>query len=108
MKVLCDHSVAERYVATLRRTDRMTVATVRNELSPDATDEAISEYAERHGWVVFTEDDDFRKYDHDRGLVLYTHLARPSPADVVDALRAIADAYPDHTMIDENVPDGWV
>lgn len=81
---------------------------MREELSQDTDDTAISEYAEHHDWVVFTEDDDYRALDHDRGLVLYTHLDRPSPGDTVDALRAIADAYDDHRNIDENAPGEWV
>ncbi len=108
MRLLCDHNVGERYIETFRRTEWLTVTTVRDELSAATDDVDISEYAEQHEWVVFTEDNDYRALDHDRGLVLYTHLDRPSPGDVVNALRAIADAYDDYRNIDENVPDGWV
>lgn len=108
MKIICDQNVAGRYTETFGRTDWITVTTVRDELSVDTEDSAISRYAEQHEWIVFTGDDDFREFNHDRGLVLYSHVERPSPGDVIDALRAIADAYTDHRTIDENVPDGWI
>jgi hypothetical protein len=105
---LCDHSVDDRYVTTFQRTDWITVTTVAKGLSPDAADPDISEYAERYNWIVVSEDDHFRRDDHDRGLVLYIHIDRPSPDDVVAALGNIADAYAEHSGIDENVPDGWI
>lgn len=51
MRPLCDHNVDERYIDTFRRTEWLTVATVRDELSQEAADRAISEYTERQGWV---------------------------------------------------------
>jgi predicted nuclease of predicted toxin-antitoxin system len=108
VRLLCDHNVSEKYTDTFRRTDWITVATVRDELSQDATDPDISVFAERNGWTVFTEDDDFTGLDHDRGVVLYIEQQHPSPDTVVDALRAIDTAYDDHRAITEYVPDGWV
>jgi hypothetical protein len=108
VRVLCDQNVANRYIKTFSRTDWITVSTVREELSSDADDRDISTYAAANDWIVFTGDDDFRQFDHDRGLLLYSHIERPSPGDVLDALQAIAEVYPDHRKIDQNVPDGWV
>jgi predicted nuclease of predicted toxin-antitoxin system len=108
VRILCDHNVNEKYTATFRRTDWLTVATVRDDLSQDAADPDISEYAEREDWVVFTEDDDYLDIEHNRGLVLYIEQQNPSPGAVVDALATIADAYDDHRTIEEHVPDGWV
>lgn len=112
MRLLCDHNVDEKYIETFRRTEWLTVATVRDELTQDAEDPPISEYAHQHGWVVFTEDDDFHRHDHvhDRtvGVIFYTHIEQPSPGDVVDATQKIADAYDDHQYINEHVPDGWI
>jgi hypothetical protein len=108
VRILCDHSVDARFVDTFHRTDWITMTTVADELSPDADDPDISKHAEQHDWIVFTEDEHFREYDHDRGLVLYTHLERPSPGDVIAALGNIADAYTDHRKINENVPEGWI
>lgn len=108
MRLLCDHNVNEKYTDTFRRTNWITVTTVRDELSQDADDPDISAFAEREGWVVFTEDDDFTDLDHDRGLVLYIEQQNPSPDTVVDALATIADAYDDHRAIEEHVPDGWI
>lgn len=76
-------------------------------LSDNAPDREISAYAAQEGWVVFTEDDDFLRFDHDRGIMLYHHIKQPSPGDVLDAIRKIADAYDDH-YINEHVPDGWI
>ena len=108
MRLLCDHNAGERYVETFRRTEWLTVATVRDELSADTDDTVVSEYAEQHEWVVFTEDDDYLDIDHDRGLVRYGHLERPSSGETVDALRRIADSYDDHRTIEEYVPGAWV
>lgn len=108
MRLLCDHNVDERYIDTFQRTEWLTVATVRKELTQDADDVAISEHAQQHGWIVFTEDDDFHEFDHTRGVIFYTHAERPSPADVVDALEMIAAVYDDHRQISEHVPDGWI
>jgi predicted nuclease of predicted toxin-antitoxin system len=108
VRLLCDHNVNEKYIDTFQRTEGLTVATVRDELSQDADDAPISEYAEQHGWVVFTEDDHFHAHDHDRGVIFYTHIENPSPGDVVTAIQEIADEYDDHRSINEHVPDGWI
>jgi hypothetical protein len=108
VKLLCDHNVDERYIDTFQRTEWLTVATVRDELTTDADDRAISEYAEWHEWVIFTEDDDFHELAHNRGVIYYKHIERPSPGDVVDAVQKIADVYDDHRQINEHVPDGWI
>lgn len=108
MRLLCDHSVDRRFIDTFRRTDWITMTTVAEELSPDADDEIISEYAAQHNWIVFTEDDDFTGHNHDRGLVRYIHRNRPSPSDVLNALEVVADAYSDQRNIDVIVPGGWI
>ena len=108
LRVPCDRSADQRFVETFERTDWITVVRVEDVLPPDAPDRAISDYAEEHEWIVFTEGSDFLNHDHHRGLVRYHPLDDPSPGDVVEALRAIADAFPDHREIEQRVPDGWV
>lgn len=108
MKILCDQHVDEKYVTAFDHADWATVARVRDLLSPSTMDESISEYAARDGWVIFTADNDFFEFDHDRGLLLYIERRDPSSGAVVNAVRLIADAYDDHRDIEEHVPDGWV
>jgi hypothetical protein len=108
MRLLCDRSVLQKYIDTFERTDWLTVMQSEDVFSDDAPDREISEYAAREGWVVFTEDDDFQAFDHERGLILYHHIEQPSPGDVVAALRAIADAYDEYQGMTEHVPDGWI
>ena len=107
VRLLCDENVDQRYVETFRSTDWITVTTVREALSPEATDEAVAEFAASAEWVVFTGDDDFLRADPDCGVVFYHQLERPSPGDLVDALRAIEEAYTDHDDVREFVPGGW-
>ena len=59
MRILCDQMVEERYVSVLSNETQHIVSRVRTELSPDADDNAIADYATRNGWVVLTSDDDF-------------------------------------------------
>jgi hypothetical protein len=106
VRVLWDRNVDDRYIETFRRTDWITVATVTEALAMDAVDPDISDYAAQNGWVVFSEDDDFLALDDDHGLVLYHQHAKPAPGDVVRALRAISEAYADHSEIEEYVPSG--
>lgn len=108
VRILCDQNVAAKYTNAFEETDWIVVSTVRDELSMDTDDVDISTFAESNELVIFSGDDDFRKFDHDRGFLLYSHVERPQPSDVLEAIRAIADAYTDHRAIDENVPDGWV
>lgn len=106
VRLLCDENVDQRYVETFRSTDWITVTTVREGLSSDATDETIAEFATSEGWVVFTGDDDFLRADPDCGVVFYHQMERPSPGDVVDVLRAIEEAYAEPDEIREFVPSG--
>lgn len=107
MRVLRDENVDHQYVETLHSTDWVTVATVRERLSPDASDDEIGRYATARNWVVFTGDDDFLHQDHGCGVILYHQTEQPPPGDVVDALRAIDGAYTDHSEIVEFVPGAW-
>ena len=107
VRLLCDENVDQRYVETFRSADWITITTVRETLSHDATDEAIADFAASEVWVVFTGDDDFLRADPDCGVVFYHQMDRPSPGDVVDALQAIEDAYAEPNEIREFVPGGW-
>jgi hypothetical protein len=108
VRLLVDRNVDDQYTETFRRTDWITVATVTEVVAMDALDLEISEYAARNGWVVFSEDDDFLALDDDHGLVLYHQREKPSPGDVVKALRTISEAYTDHSEVEEYVPSGWL
>jgi hypothetical protein len=107
VKIRCDHHLDEKYVDAFRRAG-FAVARMQNVLSSSASDESISEHAAREGWVVFTADDDFFEFEHDRGLLLYVERYDPSPGVVIDAARLIADAYADRREIEEYVPGEWV
>ena len=108
VRLLCDENVDQRYVETFRKTDWITVTTVRDALAADASDESIGQFAEQQEWIVFTGDDDFLRFDPGCGVVFYQQVARPSPGAVVDALRGIDDAYADHGAVREFVPGGWI
>jgi len=108
VRILCDQHVDEKYVTAFSNAGWIAVVRVRDVLSPRTEDESISEHAARNGWVVFTADNDFFEFDHDRGLLLYVERQNPSPGAIVDAIRFIADAYDDHRTIEEYVPGTWV
>lgn len=107
IRVLCDRSVLQRYVDALEQADEIEMMHSKDEFSDDAPDREISAYAAREGWVVFTEDDDFLGFDHERGVILYHHVERPSPTDIIEVIRAIGKAYDDHRQIREFVPGEW-
>jgi len=69
---------------------------------------AVSEFAARDSWVVFTNDDDFFLTGGDHGLLLYDQLEDPSPGEVVIAVERIAAAYQSHAAVVETVPSEWV
>ena len=107
MDVLCDQHVPEKYVRALSAVNGITVATVRDMLSADASDGDIAAFAAKNGWVVFTNDDDFYKQDARHGLLVYSQLNAPTPGAVVEAVTAIGDAYADDADIIEVVPGAW-
>lgn len=108
LRLLCDQNVARRYVSGFRSASDFAVATVRERLDPRAADPDIAAYAAENGLVVFTSDDDFFRIDTQCGRIHYAQEAAPDVGTVVDAVRAVADAYDDHGLISEHVPDGWV
>ena len=79
LRILCDRSADQRFVDTFERTGWITVIRVEDVLPADAPDRDISEYAEQHDWIVFTEDSDFLNHVNRRGLVRYHPLDNPSP-----------------------------
>lgn len=108
IRILCDRSALQRYVDTFDRIDWIEVMQSEDVFPDDAPDREISAYAAKEGWVVFTEDDDFLGFTHDRGVILYHHIESPPPGDVVDAIQVIAQAYDDHRQITEYVPSRWI
>jgi predicted nuclease of predicted toxin-antitoxin system len=108
MRLLCDQNVAAKYVQAFDRADDIAVTTVADELSPDATDDRIAQFAEQEGWVVFTTDDDFFEHADNCPVLIYSQLTDPSPGTVLDAVRAIDDAYESPAEITEAVPGNWV
>jgi hypothetical protein len=108
MRILCDQHVDHKYVHALRTADGLTVTTVRHVMSAAAPDAEIAAYAAANDWVVLTSDDDFFTERDDHGLLFYQQLDDPTPNDVVDAVRAIDEAYDDTRTAVENVPDGWI
>lgn len=107
IRILCDQSVLQRYVDALEQADGIEMMHSEDEFADDAPDREISAYAARGKWVVFTEDDDFLGFDHDRGVILYHHIERPPPADIVGAIRTIGKVYDDHRQLREYVPGEW-
>jgi predicted nuclease of predicted toxin-antitoxin system len=108
MRILCDQNVPEKYRSAFDQADGITVATVRDELRADASDTEIARFASANDWVVFTNDDDFFSTPGEFGLLLYDQIEDPTAGDVLQAVRAIAQAYPDDREIVEKIPDGWV
>jgi hypothetical protein len=108
MQILCDQNVPTKYVVAFQRADGITATTVENILEHDATDAAIAAYAERNGWVVFTNDDDFFVAGGDHGLLLYDQLDDPAPGDIVDAVQQIDQVYTDPSDIVESIPGKWI
>lgn len=92
-----------RLERTRAETDTDTVDSIR---SSDAPDGEIATYAATHGWVVFTNDDDFYADDVSHGPLVSSQIEVPRPGDVVDA-SAITRAFPSNDGIDEVVPDRW-
>jgi hypothetical protein len=108
MRILCDQMVKESYVEALASDTEHTVARVRDELRPDAIDDAIATYATANEWVVLTADDDYFDETISHGLLYYEDGDPPSPGALRDAVRAIDAVYDDYSAITEWVPDGWV
>lgn len=108
MRILCDQNVPKKYCETFQRTEGITVTTVDEALRHDAEDTDIAAYAEAHGWVVFTNDDDFYIAGGDHGLLIYDQIEDPSPGDVVKAVQKIDSVYESATDVVETVPDGWI
>jgi len=79
LRILCDRSADQRFVDTFERTGWITAIRVEDVLPADAPDRDISEFAEQHDWIVFTEDSDFLNHVNRRGLVRYHPLDNPSP-----------------------------
>lgn len=107
IRILCDRSVLQRYVDALAQAEWIEMIQSEDVFPDDAPDQEISEYAAREGWVVFTEDDDFLGFAHNRGVILYHHIERPLPGEVISAIREVAQAYDDHRQITEYVPGEW-
>jgi predicted nuclease of predicted toxin-antitoxin system len=108
MRLLCDQNVAAKYMQAFDGLAECVVTTVADELSPDASDEEIVEFAATHDWVVFTSDDDFFEHADQCGVLVYNQLMDPSPGDVLEAVRAIEKAYESNQDIIETVPGSWV
>jgi hypothetical protein len=107
MRVLCDQHVARKYRRAFEDEPRLTVATVRESVGPDAADETIAEFARRNDWVVFTNDSDFRYPTPSHGLLVYSQIEDPRPGAVVDTLLVVDEAYDSAGDIYETVPGGW-
>ena len=107
MRLLCDQHVARKYIQAFDQADGITVTTVAEELSPDASDTEIAVFAEESGWVVFTNDDDFFEQTASFGLLVYSQIEDPRPSVLVDAVTVIGQAYESHSEILETVPGNW-
>jgi len=108
MRILCDQNVPRKYIEAFDNADNITVTTVDSVLQHDAADKDIVAYAERHDWVVFTNDDDFFVVGGDHGLLLYDQLDDPIPGDVVTAIQRISESYHTQSEITASVPGNWV
>lgn len=108
MQILCDHHVPPKYVQAFEQEPDITVTTVRDSLSHDASDAEIAAFASREDWIVYTNDDDFFRHTPSHGLVVYNQRENPAPGAVVDAMIAIDRTYVSPGEIHEFVPDGWV
>ena len=85
MRILCDQTVNWKYVETFRRTEWITVTTVRDTLKADARDDEIGRYPAMHDRVIFTEDDDHLEVDRNWRFVRETDCTTtryPIPATV--------------------------
>ena len=107
MRLLCDHNVAAKYVEAFEQTDDISVTTVADELSPEATDEAIARFAKQCDSVVLTTDDDFFEYADVCGVLIYSQISDPTPGDILDAVVAIDKAYTSPHEITETIPERW-
>lgn len=104
MRLLCDHNVAAKYVQAFEQVDDITVTTVADELSPEATDDEIVRFAKQNGQAVFTTDTDFFEHTDACSVLVYSQTTDPSPGDVLNAVDAIDDAYESHRDIVETIP----
>ena len=60
----------------------------RSELSPDADDNAIADYAPRNCWVVLTSDGDFFGEEINHGLLYYYYdqVRKPTPRELCEVI----------------------
>jgi hypothetical protein len=108
MRLLCDQNVARRYIDACVDAPDLHAVTVRGVLDPRASDADIAAHAATHDYVVFTSDDDFFELADRCGFVYYHQPTVPAVGDVLEALRAIGNAYDDHSEIVEVVPGDWI
>ena len=108
MRILCDQMIEERYVSVLSNETQHIVSRVRTELSPDADDNAIADYATRNGWVVLTSDDDFFRDEITHGLLYYDQVRKPTPRELCEVINKIDRVYDDHAVILESIPGEWI
>jgi predicted nuclease of predicted toxin-antitoxin system len=90
MRLLCDHHVVTKYCEAFEATDWITYERIATVLSPDADDGDIAQYAVDHGYIVFTNDDDFQAETLDYDLITYEQIENPTPGDVLERLCLIA------------------
>lgn len=107
MRVLCDQNVPQKYVEALVAAGGITVGTVQEKLTADASDREIVAFAVEGDWVILTSDSDFFGDGRQFGLLVYSQLEDPRPGDIVESIQAIDDAYESLSDVVEKVPDGW-
>jgi predicted nuclease of predicted toxin-antitoxin system len=95
VRILADEHVPNRFVTALR-SEGFDAVRVKNALYEGATDAEVLDYAEEQGYVVLSEDRDFRGVetrDEDHAGVIACN-SRAKTGNVVAAIRTI-DEYAD-------------
>ena len=108
MRIVADEHIPDRFVTALQ-SEGFDVVRAKGVLYESAPDSAIRDYAVENGYVVLSEDEDFRKEvtdqsDHPGVIACNT---RAKTGEVVSAIRSIERYAEDLSGNVVNVPGNW-
>lgn len=108
MRILADEHVPNRFVTALR-SEGFDVVRAKDVLYESAPDAEVLDYAEKNGFVVLSEDRDFRGVEtrsEDHAGILACNT-RAKTGNVVSAIRTIDDYADDLSGTVVHVPGNW-
>ena len=108
MRILADEHVPNRFVTALR-SEGFDVVRAKDALYESAPDAEVLDYAEENGFVVLSEDRDFRGVETRRAshAGILACNTRAKTGNVVSAIRQVDDYADDLSGTVVHVPGNW-